>query len=188
MKRTQDSVQDGSIGRREFLAGTAVVAALGAGKAAAAAAESDARPAESIHQVALFKAGRERLYAALLDAKLFQQSMLQSGAARSGMAMDKHPAEIARETGGAFSLFGGYITGRHLELVPNERIVQAWRAGSWGPGEFSIARFVLHADGPGTRLVFDHTGYPAGQTQHLAAGWRENYWEPLEKVLAQVAS
>jgi activator of HSP90 ATPase len=53
------------------------------------------------------------------------------------------PTEISREAGGTFALFGGYITGRHVELVPNERIVQAWRAGGWDPGVYSIAKFEL---------------------------------------------
>jgi predicted TIM-barrel fold metal-dependent hydrolase len=35
----------------------------------------------------------------------------------------------------------------------------------------------------GTRIVFDHTGFPKGQAQHLAEGWKANYWEPLEKYL-----
>ena len=75
------------------------------------------------------------------------------------------PAEISREVGGAFTLFGGYITGRHIELVPNERIVQAWRAGGWDPGIYSIARFELVEQGSGTKIVFDHTGFPKGEAE-----------------------
>jgi hypothetical protein len=51
------------------------------------------------------------------------------------------------------------------------------------PGVYSIARFELVKDGAGTRLVFDHTGFPKGQGEHLSQGWHKNYWEPLEKVL-----
>ena len=107
-----------------------------------------------------------------------------SGAVKSGMVKAPNPPEISREAGGAFSLFGGYVTGRHIELVPNERIVQAWRAGSWDPGIYSIARFELVEQGSGTKIVFDHTGFPKGDGEHLAAGWKMNYWEPLEKLLA----
>ena len=99
------------------------------------------------------------------------------------MVQSKKPAQISAEAGGAFSLFGGYVSGRQVELLANERIVQAWRAGSWGPGIFSIARFGLTERGGGTKLVFDHTGFPEGQAQHLAEGWKVNYWEPLEKYL-----
>jgi activator of HSP90 ATPase len=94
------------------------------------------------------------------------------------------PTEIGREAGGGFSLFGGYVTGRQIELVPNERIVQAWRAGSWDPGIYSIAKFDLVEQGSGTKIIFHHTGFPEGQAGHLAAGWKGNYWEPLQKFLA----
>jgi len=103
---------------------------------------------------------------------------------QSGMAPAKNGTELGREAGGALSAFGGYVTGRILELVPNERIVQAWRSASWDPGTYSIARFVLSDQGSDSKLVFDHAGFPQGEAQHLAEGWKANYWEPLKKFLA----
>jgi predicted TIM-barrel fold metal-dependent hydrolase len=54
----------------------------------------------------------------------------------------------------------------------------------WNPGVYSIAKFELAEQGPGTKLIFDHTGFPEGQAQHLADGWKEHYWDTLEKYLA----
>ena len=139
---------------------------------------------EAIHQEVAFSASRKRIYEALMDAKQFDGVVKLSAAAQSGMIPPGKPSEINHEAGGAFSLFGGYITGRHIELLPNERIVQAWRAGSWDPGIYSIAKFALTEQGSDTKLVFDHTGFPQGEAQHLAEGWKGNYWEPLAKVLA----
>jgi activator of HSP90 ATPase len=107
-----------------------------------------------------------------------------SAAVKTGAVKAPNPPEISREPGGAFALFGGYIFGRQLELVPNERIVQAWRVGSWDPGIYSIARFELAEQGSGTKIVFDHTGFPKGKAEHLAEGWKINYWEPMGKFLA----
>ncbi|MBI1848941.1 MAG: SRPBCC domain-containing protein [Planctomycetes bacterium] len=140
--------------------------------------------AEAIHHEVVFKANRKRIYEALTDTAQFDKVVKLSAAAKSGMKLGSKPTEIAREVGGAFSLFGGYISGRHVELVPNERIVQAWRTGSWDPGLYSIARFELKDQDSGTKLVFDHVGFPVGQAEHLADGWKTNYWEPLEKSLA----
>jgi uncharacterized protein YndB with AHSA1/START domain len=81
--------------------------------------------------------------------------------------------------GAAFSAFGGHITGRHVELVPGKRIVQAWRAKTSPEGVYSIARFELQATGTGTTLVFDHAGFPADIKDHLAQGWQANYWDKL---------
>jgi activator of HSP90 ATPase len=139
--------------------------------------------AESIHQEPVFKPSRKRVYEALTDAKQFGKVAQLSPAMKSGMPPGAKPPVIGAEAGGAFSLFGGYITGRQVELVPNERIVQAWRAGGWDPGIYSIAKFKLVEHGSGTKIVFDHTGFPIGDAEHLAEGWKMNYWEPLEKFL-----
>lgn len=154
-------------------------------KSWAGRAEEISRTAESIHQEPVFKASRKRVYEALLDTKQFDKVVELSGVMKSGMlpAGATKPTEISRELGGAFALFGGYITGRHIELLPNERIVQAWRAGGWHPGIYSIAKFELVEQGSGTRINFDHTGFPMGDGEHLAAGWKAHYWEPLEKLL-----
>jgi uncharacterized protein YndB with AHSA1/START domain len=158
--------------------------ALGASRSWAKAAEEEiSHTAEAIHQEPVFKASRKRVYEALTDPKQFDKVIQMSAAVKTGMTKAPNPPEISREVGGAFTLFGGYVTGRHIELVPNERIVQAWRAGSWDPGIYSIARFALVEEGSGTKIVFDHTGYPKGDAEHLAEGWRVNYWAPLGKLL-----
>jgi activator of HSP90 ATPase len=125
----------------------------------------------------------KRVFQALTDAKQFDK-VIQLGATIKTMSLGNKPTEISRDAGGTFILFGGYVTGRHIELLPDERIVQAWRAGSWEPGVYSIAQFELTEQGSGTKLVFNHRGFPIGVGEHLATGWKINYWEPLEKFLA----
>src|SRR5580658_7595593 len=169
--------------RRQAIAAVSIAfggLVLGSSKALAATDDGITRASEAIHQEPVFKASRKRVYDALTDAKQFDKIIQLSGATQSMHLADKS-AEISREVGGAFALFGGYITGRHVELVPDQRIVQAWRAGNWAPGVYSIARFELVEQGSGTRIVFDHTGFPKGDAESLASGWKTHYWEPLEK-------
>jgi activator of HSP90 ATPase len=174
--------------RRQAIVGAALIfggLASSTNKVWAGAVDGDgiSRTAESIHQEPVFKASRKRVYEALTDAKQFDKVMQLSGVMQT-MHLGDNPAEISREVGGAFSLFGGYITGRHVELLPDERIVQAWRTGAWPAGIYSIARFELVEQSGGTRIVFDHTGFPKGEAEVLASGWKAHYWEPLEKLLA----
>ena len=172
--------------RRQLIAGVAFAfggLTLRSTDAWAETVEKISRTGESIHQESVFKASRKRIYEALTDTKQFNKVTELSAAMKSGEPPGTAPTEISREVGGTFSLFGGYIMGRHIELVPNQRIVQAWRVGNWDPGLYSIAKFELAEQGSGTKIVFDHTGFPAGQGEHLAAGWKANYWEPLEKFL-----
>ena len=178
----------GLVTRRQVISGGAValgMLAFGTGSAVAADEEGILRAEEAIHQGPVFKASRKRVYEALTDANQFAKVVELSAAMKSGgMKLGTKAAEIGREPGEAVSLFGGYITGQQVELVANERIVQVWRAGSWDPGSYSIARFVLVELGGETNIKFDHTGFPKGQAEHLAEGWRTNYWEPLTKFLA----
>ena len=149
------------------------------------AADGDviSRAAESIHQERLFPASPSRIYDALTNVRQFTKIVQLSGAMESMPAGTK-AAEISREVGGAFSIFGGHIVGLQLELVPNQRIVQAWRVVDWKPGDYSIAKFALTEEGEQTKVVFDHRGFPQGAAEHLASGWEEHYWEPLRKFLA----
>jgi len=124
----------------------------------------------SIHMEVAFKAGPGQIYAALLDSEQFT--------AFSGL-----PAEIDSNEGGAFSLFGGVISGRNIEFVPAGRIVQAWRPASWDEGIYSIVEFELRPQGSGTLIVFDHKGFPEGKYDGLLAGWTEHYWSRLATYL-----
>jgi activator of HSP90 ATPase len=126
----------------------------------------------AIQQEVVLKASPKRIYDALLDSKKFSEF---SGGA---------PADISRDPGGAFSCFGGIITGRNIELIPSQRIVQAWRQGDWPEGVYSIVRFELTAQGSDAKLTLHHAGYPEGNGEHLKSGWHKMYWEPLKKYLA----
>jgi activator of HSP90 ATPase len=103
----------------------------------------------ALHQEVDFKAGPQRIYDALLDSKRF--------AALTGM-----PAEIDPKAGGAFSMFGGLVVGRNIELIPDQRIVQAWRPTHWDAGVYSLVKFELKPRGSETTIVLDHTGFPEG--------------------------
>ena len=172
--------------RRQLVNAAVALAGCGAVpiRVRASAEDGISHAAESIHQEPVFQANRKRVYEALTDVRRFDKIVQLSGAMQSGTALGKKTTEISRQVGGAFALFGGHITGRHIELVPDHRIVQAWRVVDWIPGVYSIVKFELTEQGSDTKIIFDHTGFPEGKAQHLADGWKVNYWEPLQKYLA----
>jgi activator of HSP90 ATPase len=175
-----------ALSRRRLVSGAITFAACAAlpVQVRAGAEDGISHAAESIHQEPLFPASRKRVYEALTVTSLFDKIVKLSGAMQSGMALGKKPTAISRQVGGAFSLFGGHIVGRHIELEPSQRIVQAWRVVDWNPGVYSIVKFELVEQGANTKILFDHTGFPVGGAQHLAEGWTANYWEPLRKHLS----
>jgi activator of HSP90 ATPase len=111
-----------------------------------------------LHQEIELKAGPQRVFEILLDSKQF--------AAFIGM-----PANIDPAAGDAFSMFDGLMVGRNIELIPNQRIVQAWRPTRWDPGVYSIVKFELKLQGSGTLLILDRSGFPEGEYDHLFEGW-----------------
>ena len=174
--------------RRRILAGGFMAlgaAALARAGAAPPAMNEVSRDAEAIHQEPFFAAPRARVYEALTTAEKFDRIVKLTSVMQSGSMSGKtQPTRMSPRAGSTFALFGGYIVGRQIELAAAELIVQAWRVGGWSPGVYSIARFQLGEARGGTRIVFDHTGFPKGQGEHLAAGWHEHYWDPLAKCLS----
>jgi activator of HSP90 ATPase len=130
----------------------------------------------SLRQEVVIKSSPKKIYDTLLDGKRFSEF---SGA----------PAEIDPKSGGAFSCFGGIITGRNIELLPHQRIVQAWRVKMWPEGLYSIVKFEFQPQSSETWLIMDHVGFPEEMRAHLNGeeangGWHRQYWEPLKKYLA----
>ena len=72
----------------------------------------------SIHQSIIFMASPHDVYEALMDS--------EKHAAFSG-----GKATISREIGGTITAYDDYITGRNIELIPDRKIVQDWRAVDW---------------------------------------------------------
>jgi activator of HSP90 ATPase len=130
------------------------------------------KTAFAIHQEVTFKAPPARIFDALLDEKKFA-------------AMTGTPAKIDPAAGGMFSLFGGIIFGRNLEIAPHSLIVQAWSDKNWPGHEWSVARFQLKEQGAGTLLVLDHSAIPddADEAAALARGWYEHYWDLLRETV-----
>jgi uncharacterized protein YndB with AHSA1/START domain/ketosteroid isomerase-like protein len=91
------------------------------------------------------------------------------------------PAQIDRKPCGVFSLYGGQLTGKTLELEPNRLIVQAWRAENWPKGHYSQVTFTLEPvdNGRQTQLSLMQTGVPADKFEDINQGWRKYYWSKM---------
>lgn len=130
----------------------------------------------AIHQEAVIEADPAEVYAVLTEGDRF--------AAATGM-----PARIGGREGEVFTLFGGRVEGRAIELVPGERVVQAWRFADehpepWAPGIYSIVRFSLAPRPEGTQFVIDHDGIPAAAEERIEVGYPTFYRDPLVAYFA----
>ena len=123
-----------------------------------------------IKQSVTFKASPHDVYEALMDSK--KHAKFTGG-----------KASISREVGGKFSAFDGYAEGVNLQLVPDKKIVQSWRASDWPEGHYSEVTFLFKESEGGTNLTFSQTGVPEEQYDDVSQGWRDYYWAPMKEML-----
>ena len=125
---------------------------------------------KAIKQTVTFKASPHDVYEALMDSKKHAK-----------FTGDK--ATISQKVGGKFSAFDGYSEGTNLELIPDNKIVQTWRASDWPEGVYSKVTFSFKEIAVGTRLTFTQIGVPVKQYDEIAQGWRDYYWAPMKEML-----
>ncbi len=126
----------------------------------------------TIRQTVTIDAAPKEIYQALMDS-------------RKHSAFTGEKASISRRVGGKFTAYGDYIEGKNLELVPNKKIVQAWRGSDWPEGHYSRTTIALKAVKGATRLMFTQSGVPDEQYKSISQGWKDFYWKPLAKYFGK---
>lgn len=126
----------------------------------------------TIRQQVTFKGTPHELYELLMDAK--------KHGAFYGSSMT-----ISRKVGGKLVSGDGYIAAINMELVPDKKIVQSWRASDWPEGQYSKATWEFTPVIGGTRLFFTQSGVPEDQYAAVSQGWRDYYWEPMKQALGK---
>ncbi|HEX7555830.1 MAG TPA: SRPBCC domain-containing protein [Leptolinea sp.] len=95
-------------------------------------------------------------------------------------------ADIQPGVGCSFTISGGYITGKNLELKPYQRIVQAWRTTEFPDDAPDSWLEVLLEDTPaGCVLTLNQKKLPEDQVESYRSGWIEYYFEPLQKYFSK---
>ena len=117
-----------------------------------------------------FKVGPEDIYMALMDS-------------RRHAAFTRSAADISPKVGGKIKAYDGYITGKNLELVPNKKIVQTWRASGWPADHDSKVTFRLKKMKNGSELTLVHEGVPEPESKSIDQGWIDYYWKPMKELL-----
>jgi len=87
------------------------------------------------------------------------------------------PATMSEEPGSEFSLWGGSITGKNIEFVKNEKIVQQWYFGD--QAEESVVSILLHPHKKGTSVELRHTNIPDDDYEDINEGWDYIYFAGL---------
>lgn len=125
-----------------------------------------------IKQRYLVKADLEKVWDALVNPKVIEQ-------------WGAGPAVMKSEVGFKFSLWGGDVWGKNLEVViPKNgtgRLVQEWYGGEWETP--SIVTFKLNENNGSTEIILDHKGVPKSEVKDISAGWNDYYIGQIKKLL-----
>jgi uncharacterized protein YndB with AHSA1/START domain len=126
----------------------------------------------TIRQKVIIAATPDEVYGAYMDAKIHSK-------------FTGSRASISPRVGGRMAAWGGYITGKNLELARGRKIVQEWSTTEWPEGyPPSILTITLRKAGDGTELTMVHSRVPRSQMKEYADGWKEWYWNPLKEYFA----
>ncbi len=127
---------------------------------------------KTLQQTITIQASPHEVYEALMDTKKF-------------ITFTGDHAHINRGVGGNFTAFNGYVKGKNMELIPDQKIVQEWKADEegWPQNHFSIITITLTPAGEGTRLDFIQDKLPQQCAEAITKGWEEYYWQPLKQYL-----
>jgi uncharacterized protein YndB with AHSA1/START domain len=109
----------------------------------------------------------EEIYEAWLDSRLHSE-------------MSGGEATQSDQIGAEVSAWDGYITGRNLELIPSERIVQSWRTTEFDDEHAdSVITVVLEEVDGDTVVTLEHSNVPNEHKSYEEGGWQSNYFEPM---------
>jgi uncharacterized protein YndB with AHSA1/START domain len=95
------------------------------------------------------------------------------------------PARVSRRAGARFTAFAGALRGRNLLVLPNRRIVQAWRSTAFkrsDPDSIVVLEFRKVAGGCQVDLA--HVNVPPEDHKGVCKGWPKFYWKPWKSYLA----
>lgn len=124
----------------------------------------------SIHQSVMFSCTPHELYAMLMNSELHS-------------AFTGAEADISSRETGKFTAYDGWIEGKNLELVPDKKIVQRWRAEDWPKGHYSLVTFEFFPQKYGAKLIFTQKEVPKQFSSEIEKGWKEHYWEKMKAML-----
>jgi uncharacterized protein YndB with AHSA1/START domain len=96
-------------------------------------------------------------------------------------AMTGGDAKCSAKVGGKFTAWDEYISGKNLELIPDQYIKQSWRTVEFDPDQpDSLLEIQLKEIKPGiTELTLTHSDLLAKDIKYKK-GWVESYFDPMK--------
>jgi activator of HSP90 ATPase len=96
------------------------------------------------------------------------------------------PVTIAAHAGAPFKAFGGALSGRILQVVPNRLIVQSWRSTEFGRRDLDSTLVLSFWPAKrGGRIELTHVNVADTDFAGVSEGWSKYYWIPWRAYLGR---
>lgn len=89
-------------------------------------------------------------------------------------------AKMGPEVGDSFTLWGGQMFGKNLEVVKNKKLVQEWNYDQWDAP--SKVTFTLKAKGKKTIVDLLHEDVPEKSLKSIDEGWDVYYLGAMKEM------
>lgn len=124
----------------------------------------------TLHLEPIFNTTAEQLYLTFLDVQ-------RIGAwTRSAPFIEPMPPAVGSE----FKFFGGSISGKFTHLVPNERVVQAWRLNDWKDGHYATLDMFFNQGSSETKMIVKFSGVPIGEEDRVRGNFEDYYIKSIK--------
>lgn len=80
---------------------------------------------------------------------------------------------------GEFVLFGGNISGKFTEIIPDKKIAQTWRYKQWPAGHYSNVELDFDEKEDHTVLRLTQALVPSNEFDSTNANWQRYYFESI---------
>ncbi|KAI9329928.1 activator of Hsp90 ATPase [Zopfochytrium polystomum] len=107
------------------------------------------------------------------------QTLLEPGRVQ---AWSRGPAKIGPQVGAEVALFGGNVTGKIVDLVPNKKIVQTWRLKTWPGDHHSNVTIDLEEQRESVKLILTQREVPIGELDITRKNWEAYYWNGIKSA------
>jgi len=124
---------------------------------------------QDLKLTATFKCRVEELYMVFVEPKMVA-------------AFTRSEPQVDPRVGGAFSLFGGNITGVFDVMETNAKLVQRWRFRDWPEGHYSVVTLKFTEERDQTKLSVTQTGVPQRDYDKTKGGWHHYYFESIKRT------
>jgi activator of HSP90 ATPase len=92
-------------------------------------------------------------------------------------------AKMGPDTGDSFTLWGGQMFGKNLEVIKNKKLVQEWNYDQWDAP--STVTFTIKTKGKKTIVELLHEDVPEKSLKSISEGWDQYYLGAMKEMFEE---